>query len=1119
MKKIMKKVMSLALVMIMMLSLIPMTAFAEESVVTENVETLEFSGTEIYKDLSFEENGDAYVAQVVAPADGKITVMVASYLAGYEAEVGHILTVSTEDEQGEPVIGAGYSEQQVLYVEEGDVITIETSTYDDENVIAGIMEFYVNFYAYGHPENPEVVKQMGDYAADIEADGIPHNYKWIATESGELTLTIKNDECTAGWTYQMSNYTSEDYQPSRYYWQEDAVSQTIVVTAGDEVQFNVWTCDEADEWAVPAGKIAFTLTFVPGDNSDGDGNGDGNGEGDEPVLGTTDNPYQAMAGDMKPLRVYLTAGGCAVIQASDANGKVDFVCETSSEWYVKYGKTPVYPTVDGADISVALELQGHDIFTVYNTGSEDTVVYVRVSAGSSASTDTTGTMDDPEELELEVKPGGVLGANIEQEIVAGANPYYYQWIATADGELTFTMNGAYGSQYNDLGWFYSMSNYTAYKYGDTHWSDSDEVITTETVKVSEGDVIELVVSTYNPENMWSAPAGTVVGTLVFVEKEDETEDDSTKDYVTPESGDGKDETPFVIKKLGLYLAPKSDVNTYYKWVATDNGVLTITISDEDAALYKAAYVYSIADESVEHEFETAKNVNEVKKGDVVIITTYSGSTTLEFDVAFEAGAKLEKEEPTEKPATNANDEQDYDEIVTGKVELDTTVVTTLFVLSPDKVGKYTITAPTGVKVEDWNIPSNPMNRTTNATNTVTFNCTDVGQTFLVGITAVETVDKVDVKVEFTAVAQKEEVDWTIYKNTATINKFTTVLSGLEYVNLEDEVVDKAVLGKDGFYHLNSVNGPILYVDLDDELMSLYGAADLGQLVEYVKENGEVVARYDFNDAVKEYYAAANKDGFYPLTTDLVTVLQRVGAYKEWYGEKGFLGFTEEDAWMFACYYEADAEDGSNEADSEAVVVVPLPTPEAGKEDADVVVDKDYLDEHIQQAIKDDVALELPTSNENVTMTFDPNELADADEIELNLTVNVVDDAKDETVAKNDKITDKNFVLKVEFSHEGKLPGEAVISIKVPAAIAEKYEKLFYYQIMADGSLKFVCDAPVVDGVAKVTQDHCSDYVLLTEKLVEVPATGDSTNVALWFAILALGALAIAGSVVMRKKEF
>ena len=160
------------------------------------------------------------------------------------------------------------------------------------------------------------------------------------------------------------------------------------------------------------------------------------------------------------------------------------------------------------------------------------------------------------------------------------------------------------------------------------------------------------------------------------------------------------------------------------------------------------------------------------------------------------------------------------------------------------------------------------------------------------------------------------------------------------------------------------------------------------------------------------------------------------------------------------------------------------------------------------------------------MTFDFEDLKDAEVVDLNIKVEVVEDVKDETVAKNDKITDKNFVLKVEFAHDGKLPAKATITIAVPAEVAEKYDVLYYYEIKADGTLEFICEAPVdANGNAKVTQDHCSDYVLLTEKIVEeapkveAPDTGDATNFALWIAILGLGVVAMAGSVVMKKREF
>jgi len=66
-----------------------------------------------------------------------------------------------------------------------------------------------------------------------------------------------------------------------------------------------------------------------------------------------------------------------------------------------------------------------------------------------------------------------------------------------------------------------VNNITANAYGDAQWSDSDPVLTTYEVEVSAGDVVEIMVMTYDPENPWAPPAGSVEWTL------------STKEAVPP----------------------------------------------------------------------------------------------------------------------------------------------------------------------------------------------------------------------------------------------------------------------------------------------------------------------------------------------------------------------------------------------------------------------------------------------------------------------------------------------------------------------------------------------------------------------------------------------------------
>lgn len=454
--------------------------------------------------------------------------------------------------------------------------------------------------------------------------------------------------------------------------------------------------------------------------------------------------------------------------------------------------------------------------------------------------------------------------------------------------------------------------------------------------------------------------------------------------------------------------------------------------------------------------------------------------------------------------------------------MDGRYTSTIFDFSGVSDGTYTITMDEddGYFVP-WGYSTWPVAAAT--ASSVSFDLEE-GQQYLVEVVLNENAwdPMYNIDVEYKEFSAEPEKIVTSYENEcAPISPFTYVATEnteLQYVDTEDITVDKAVYSvSDGYYHLNTKDGAILYVNLKDSLLSLANAADLGQLkVQYEDKEANKIYVTDYREAVLEYVELADaKTGLVPLTVDLMTVLQEVGAYKGWYGATGFVGGEEADAWMFCCYYEKAVEkepekEPEKQPETEETVKVEVPT--------DKVVTESVLGTAIQEAVKNDTPLVVETTTEGVTLTFAPADLKDAEAVKLNVEVKLDADVKDETVAKNDDITADNFVLKVEFSHDGKLPAKATITIPVPAKFANK--TLFYYEILADGTLKFVCDAPVdANGNAKVTQDHCSDYVLLTEKVAEAPKTGDNTNFALWIAVLGLGVVAIASSVVMKKREF
>lgn len=109
-----------------------------------------------------------------------------------------------------------------------------------------------------------------------------------------------------------------------------------------------------------------------------------------------------------------------------------------------------------------------------------------------------GSMQNPAKL--------VLGDNVAN-IKAGSEGYYYAWTAEEDGTLIITMK--------DENWFYVVNNMTTGAYGDTQWSDSDPVVNPAEIEVKAGDEIQVSVNTYDPDDMWTTPEGTITFTAAF----------------------------------------------------------------------------------------------------------------------------------------------------------------------------------------------------------------------------------------------------------------------------------------------------------------------------------------------------------------------------------------------------------------------------------------------------------------------------------------------------------------------------------------------------------------------------------------------------------------------------
>lgn len=284
------------------------------------------------------------------------------------------------------------------------------------------------------------------------------------------------------------------------------------------------------------------------------------------------------------------------------------------------------------------------------------------------------------------------------------------------------------------------------------------------------------------------------------------------------------------------------------------------------------------------------------------------------------------------PAANAEGtelaeyEVDYEtQLVIGEnaLTLLTTATTTIYEFSPEEAGIYQFAADdANALVGYWGAGSHYVgDQTENKTNTLEYTLTNAGPSIMVGISGVESCTLTVTRLGDAVVEPSyEKVDYT---NVVTPEAYTMpeAATDLVYVDVTDDVADAAVLVEDGYYHLNTADGPILFVDLGYNApygARLANAAGYGSVkVSEYDENGKVVKVVNYLPAIEAYQACVasatvgeTEASLYPLTEDLMIMYQKIGADKGWYDADTITGFflfegytiDEETAWLFSCCY-------------------------------------------------------------------------------------------------------------------------------------------------------------------------------------------------------------------------
>ncbi len=204
----------------------------------------------------------------------------------------------------------------------------------------------------------------------------------------------------------------------------------------------------------------------------------------------------------------------------------------------------------------------------------------------------------------------------------------------------------------------------------------------------------------------------------------------------------------------------------------------------------------------------------------------------------------------------------------------------------------------------------------------------VGGTFVIGLestsAAVDECTLTIVKDEDIGITDAE-LPWDQYVLSKTPQKSEETKGNRHYVQITADVsnifnptgavaeIEVFYNEKDGFYHLSSVDGPVLYVNINNKtifqeaLITIANVTNVGCY--FYDEQGNFLKKESYNDALIAYGAVADKNGVVPLDDELIYILKNMGA-NGWYDILSPDSIFADDevfvypynAWLFACCY-------------------------------------------------------------------------------------------------------------------------------------------------------------------------------------------------------------------------
>ena len=134
-----------------------------------------------------------------------------------------------------------------------DPVVFELTNDTDEDAVYEI----VLSWPLGSDYNPDEMPVNSSTELYLPENSYEYVYGWIATEDGELTVTVEGEN----WLFYFYNYTTYEMTDYAYDCYGNANTVTIQVSAGDEIMLYVGTMTA--DWEFPEETLIVSTVFVP----------------------------------------------------------------------------------------------------------------------------------------------------------------------------------------------------------------------------------------------------------------------------------------------------------------------------------------------------------------------------------------------------------------------------------------------------------------------------------------------------------------------------------------------------------------------------------------------------------------------------------------------------------------------------------------------------------------------------------------------------------------------------------------------------------------------------------------------------------------------------------------